>query len=130
MNSIYIGHAFCHLLAQIRCFRCKAEIKHDMITECIWCICRLITYNAGDGIFNEEELCGIREYLVDHKVYEIANNRWYAVLTLLFQLCKVLDVPEEQGISALQSIYNDVLADHAETLADNIYRLYLSNTKE
>ena len=130
MNSIYIGHAFCHLIAQVRCCSCKSEIKHDMLTECIWCVCRIITYNAGNGIFNEEELSGIREYLVDHKVYEIANNRWYAVITLLNELCRTLDVPEEQGISALQSTYNDVLADHADTLADNIYRLFLANNKE
>ena len=129
MNSIYIGHAFCHFLAQIRC--CKgAEIRRDILTECIWCICRIITYNAGNSVFNEEELDNIRTYLIDHKVYEIANNKWYAVITLLNELCRVLDVPEEQGISSLQSTYNDVLADHAETLADSIYRLYLSNTKE
>lgn len=130
MNSILIGHAFCHLLAQIRCCSCKSEIKHDMLTECIWCVCRVITYNAGDSVFNEEELDNIRTYLIDHKVYEIANNRWYAVITLLYALCKVLDISEEQGISALQATYNDVIADHAETLADNIYRLYLSNNKE
>ena len=65
MNIIYIGHAMCKLLAQIRCCNNEEEVKSDLISECIWCICRIIVAKA---VFSVEDIESIRVYMFYHTV--------------------------------------------------------------
>ena len=124
MNIIYLGHSICKLLSQTICCNDEEEVRNDIITECIWCVCRIIVAMAK---INAEDIQGIRTYLFYHTIYEITNNKLYNVLSLLFDLCYALSITEEQGITALHCAYADAVTDKAEVLADNVYRLYITN---
>lgn len=113
MNSILIGHAFCHLLAQIRCCSCKSEIKHDMLTECIWCVCRVITYNAGNSVFNEEELDNIRTYLK-------ATNR----NTISIEVCSSKKNPKSLNANDTDWYFTDAAIDNTVQLVKYLMKKY------